>query len=332
MTDSTIELSWLSVIAGRWREEAAAARLPHAVLLNGPPGTGKRALAAWMAAGKLGAPLEGLPTHPAVWPVLADFHRLGLPEDKASIGIDQVRELVTELALTSYEGAGKAAVIEPADRMTHAAANSLLKTLEEPPGNTLIVLITDRAGRLPVTIASRCRALECAAPPPEVGLEWLNRLRPAEDWLAALAAAGYAPLAAERMLGDLDAQSVLARDLNAVGEGGASPVEVASRWSKSNTGATLTWLARQVAAGVRSRYAVGSRPAGLQISESVLQRMDSRNLFCYLDSINRLRALPKGAYNEQLAFENLLIDWSTGLRNLPDDESLDGVRALQAGR
>ncbi|NIQ44609.1 MAG: DNA polymerase III subunit delta', partial [Pseudomonas stutzeri] len=68
------------------------------------------------------------------------------------------------LQLTSYEGRGKVAVIEPANTMTTSAANSLLKTLEEPPGDTLLILVADRIGRLPPTVFSRCQRIDFAPP------------------------------------------------------------------------------------------------------------------------------------------------------------------------
>ena len=69
-----------------------------------------------------------MPEHP-------DLRWIAPPEDKESIGIEQIRDLVDDMGLTSYEGGGKVAVIEPANAMTVNAANSLLKTLEEPPGD-----------------------------------------------------------------------------------------------------------------------------------------------------------------------------------------------------
>ena len=90
---------------------------------------------------------------------------ISTPEDKKSIGIEQIRVLVAERNdLTSYEGFGKVAVIEPANEMTVNAANSLLKTLEEPPGDTLLVLVADRVGKLPATIFSRCQRIDLAVP------------------------------------------------------------------------------------------------------------------------------------------------------------------------
>ena len=80
----------------------------------------------------------------------------------------------------------------------------------------------------------------------------------------------------------------------------------------------LEWLAREVQEAARSRVAGVNTGATATIGDSVLQRMDSRNLFCYLDIINRLRGRPGGSFNVQLTLESLLIDWATGLKDVQE--------------
>lgn len=289
-------------------------RLPHAVLLAGPHGTGKRAAAAWMVSQKLGIDRShDLPQFPFERPVHADLHWIERPEDKKSIIIEQVRDLVQELALTSYEGQGKAAVIEPANIMTNEAANSLLKTLEEPPGDTLLILVADRVGRLPATVFSRCQRIEIRVPSEEEGLQWLDKLHPAGNWLEPLRVAGFAPLAAIAAAESLETSGAMAREYADIIGGSASPVEVAFTWSKIEPLFVLDWLSRQTQMAIRAAQSGASRPQGLAISDSVLQRIDRRNLFCYLERINRLRGQPGGSWNVQTAFEGLLIDWASGL-------------------
>lgn len=135
-------------------------------------------------------PLVTLPSHPYEALQHADLRWITTPEDKQSIGIEQIRALVGELSLTSYEGAGKVAVIEPANGMTVNAANSLLKTLEEPPGDTLLILVADRVGHLPATIFSRCQRIDFPVPSEDVALHWLDRVRPGAAWIDALRSAG----------------------------------------------------------------------------------------------------------------------------------------------
>ena len=111
----------------------------------------------------------------------------------------------------------------------------------------------------------------------------------------------------------LETSSAMARDFANIIVGSASPIEVAETWSKIEPVFVLDWLSRQTQMAIRAAQGGSSRPRGLAIGESVLQRIDRRNLFCYLDRINRLRGQPGGSWNVQTAFEGLLIDWASGL-------------------
>lgn len=328
-----MELTWLISHAEAWRRREEQDRLPHAVLLTGTPGTGKRAMAAWMTRRRLGIGSPGaLPEHPAAFPEHADLRRVQKPEDKTSILVDQIRELVDDLSLTSYEGGAKVAVIDPADIMNTNAANSLLKTLEEPPGDAMLILVADRPGRLPATIFSRCQRMHFAVPPAEASLAWLERLRPGAEWRQALENAGHAPLAAIAALDSLDETRAMGRELAGLAERRLSPVEVAARWAGLEPDFVLGWLGRQVQQTIRRRQdrrATGQSPA---VPESVLARMDSRNLFCYLDTINWLSGQPAGTFNLQLALESLLIDWASGLVDYRNKFSPGGLLPVPRGR
>lgn len=158
---------------------AHAGRLGHAWLLLGDEGLGKEQLADALAAlhlcqhptadGACGqchaCQLLDKSHHP-------DFNRIG--REGKSIGVDPVREVCRRLNESAQLGLGKVLIVEQAERMTEAAANALLKTLEEPPGNSLIVLLTSQASRLLPTILSRCNKHHCLQPAEEVTLSWLQ--------------------------------------------------------------------------------------------------------------------------------------------------------------
>jgi DNA polymerase-3 subunit delta' len=309
-----MDISWHAEFAANWLERSRQGRVPHAVLLTGAAGVGKRAAASWMAAHYLGMATDmALPQFPVRAPEHPDLRWIRAPDDKLAIGIDQIRGLVSELGLTSYQGGGKVAVIDPADAMTNNAANSLLKTLEEPPGDTFLILIADRKGHLPATIFSRCQRIDFPAPAETEGLAWLDRLQAGQSWSTALRLAGNAPLAAIEASQQLDTHATMSRDLAGVAAGKASAIAVAARWTALETPFVLDWLARQVQLSIARASGVARAGDPGAIEDSVLKRMDRRNLFCYLDIINRLRGQAGGSFNVQLTLEGLLIDLSEGL-------------------
>lgn len=331
--DKPIELTWLKSFADGWRASEERDRQGHAVLLSGAPGLGKRAAAAWIARRRLGIGQAGqLPEFPAAKPDHPDLHWVRPFDGKHTIHIDQIRALVTDLNMTSYGGGGKVAVIDPANIMTGNAANSLLKTLEEPPGDALLLLIADRNGRLPATIFSRCQRIGFVEPPEDQCLTWLDRLMPGANWPAVLGISGNAPLAAIRASETLDQTDAMAKDFAALSERRASPVEVAARWAKYEPQFVLNWLGRQVQQCIYRRQVTAGRPHEAAIAETVLKRIDRRNLFCYLDIINRLRGQPMDSFDVLLTFESLLIDWTEGLANCRKVFSPGGLLPVPGAR
>ena len=91
------------------------------------------------------------------------------------IKIDQIRRLIHQLTLTPNLHAGKIALIYPAEKMNQSAANSLLKTLEEPADEATLILMTHHANRLPVTVRSRCQRWVVKNPGRDEGRSWLQQ-------------------------------------------------------------------------------------------------------------------------------------------------------------
>src|SRR5690606_10254029 len=119
------------------------------------------------------------------------------------ISVDQVRELSERLSTTPQYGNAKVAIIDPADDMNDAAANALLKTLEEPVPGRYVWLLSANPARLPATIRSRCQRLEFRVPPHDEAVAWLQaRGHPPQAAAEALAAARGHPGLADAWLRD----------------------------------------------------------------------------------------------------------------------------------
>lgn len=116
-----------------------------------------------------------------------DIHLIAPLPDKRDISVEQLRELQHDLSLRPYEAPRKACIIDPAERMNPSSANSLLKTLEEPPGNALIILLTENAGMLLPTVRSRCQLMRFAPLSPEHLLTLLEQSGMAPDAAALIA-------------------------------------------------------------------------------------------------------------------------------------------------
>jgi DNA polymerase-3 subunit delta' len=198
---------------GEFAREALAMRAtwPHALLLEGPRGIGKRTLAREFARALLceSQRPDGLACgtcaschyvavgqHPdlqMVEPFTIDDE--GEVKAQDAIPVDRIRTLIDWVQLTSHRGRAKVAVVVPAEAMNLAAANAFLKTLEEPPPSTYLMLVAHQPGRVPATLRSRCRRMPAPRPATDVAEAWLAKNGVASPRMV-LAQAGGAPLAA----------------------------------------------------------------------------------------------------------------------------------------
>jgi DNA polymerase-3 subunit delta' len=323
-----------------WQLAAARAALaqrstwPHALLLHGPRGIGKHALALHLAQALLcEAPrADGLACGQcpgcryAVAGQHPDLMRIELleiddetEELKAveTIGIKRVRALTEFVVLTSHRQRAKIAVIAPAERMQVPAANALLKTLEEPPAGTYIILVADLIGRLPATILSRCRRLRAPLPDPDAASAWLAEQGVAEPRLALAQAAG-APLAALE-LADPAWQGERRIWLAALGEPQRLPVIAlgaridagARDGRRARLARSIDWLLAWTAD--LARIAVGGaarqNPDFAQEMAKLAARVAPIAAFRYHDTLLRQRALLAHPLQPRLVAEAMLIDY-----------------------
>jgi DNA polymerase-3 subunit delta' len=155
--------SWLQEPFNQLTQSALVQR-GHAFLLLGPMGLGQQALVASVAQ-------TWLSSHMADHPDMLVVEAL---EGKRDIGVDQIRELSTWAQQTSHGALGRVVVIRQLERLNAAAANSLLKTLEEPPAGVRFLLTASRSGKLLPTLLSRCQRLNLPIPSQQLAMQWLQ--------------------------------------------------------------------------------------------------------------------------------------------------------------
>jgi DNA polymerase III subunit delta' len=320
-----ITAAWLTEVWAHLNKLVAQEQLPHAILINGLPGLGKTALAKAFASRMLcqqpsndqacgschGCSMLNAASHP-------DFHHLTVEEKKSAISVEQVRDLIAVFQEKSHQGHYKIALIEPADSMNNSSANALLKTLEEPGDDSLLLLVADQLDSLPATIRSRCLLLTIPAANQAQALNWLSEqgFTDQQEALEALAMTGFAPYAAKQVLesDQIFAKQKLVSELLALAERKLEPTQVVSKIDKTSFKAHLDWLyymvkdALLVHQGVGLNYQPNSELMRLiskmgniaqaHLNDWLSEIIDSRKL---LDSPSNI--------NQQLIMENLLVRW-----------------------
>jgi DNA polymerase-3 subunit delta' len=177
------------------RSALAHERLHHAYLFSGPEGVGKRTVALALARAIHCSEANGdfcgrcTPCVSITDGNHADVRLILTLPGKKEIGIQQIREMERELRYCSFGGKRKIAIVDPAALMNVPAQNALLKTLEEPPQNSLIILIAQNAGALLPTLRSRCLPLTFAPVPRAQIASFLQRQYHAAPEAAAFRAA-----------------------------------------------------------------------------------------------------------------------------------------------
>lgn len=305
-------------------------RLPHALLLTGRPGVGKSAFVQQIALRLLcesprnavepcgqcsGCTLFRAGNHP-------DYHYVTFAVDEKTgkvstvIKVDQIRELSGKLALSRHGAGYKVAVFEPADALNINAANSLLKTLEEPADNTVLVLVSSQPGRLPPTIRSRCQQVRISAPETDAALAWLAGQYDGPRPEVFLRLADGAPLRALALAQEDTLEERRARFDTLVGlcNGSQDPVTVAQAWAKDEDLKGLDWMREWLMDLLKIRL-TGQIDGihGIDLADRLQRlasKLDSRVMFRQLDVVNRNLRMADSSLNRQLMMEDVLLAWA----------------------
>lgn len=318
--DGITALPWLS---GPWsvlRRYFLSGRVPQALLLHGPAGVGKGLLAQSFAARLLctagegefacgacvGCRLREAGTHP-------DFLLVESAEPGKSLKVDMVRDMLASLSLSPQYAHNRVVRLPAADLMNRYAANSLLKTLEEPDLQTRFLLTAEHPGNVPATIRSRCQRVAVPLPPRELTEDWLRRHSPPVDDISArVTVARGAPLHALA----LDASRLAARcgmlqSFAAVAQGEADPVAAAALWEKFGPDELVSSLIAWLEDLIRLRNAAGACAINNLDWADALRTLSGRlrltRLYVCLDLAYRAKRLLSGQANRTLLLEELAI-------------------------
>jgi DNA polymerase-3 subunit delta' len=299
-------------------------RLPHALLLKGSAGLGKQdfalALASALLCRKPAASGEACGSCETCSLVKAGTHpdwlQLAPEAEGKAIRVDDVRELSASLTLTSQFGGYKVAIIAVADAMNMNAANSLLKTLEEPTANSVLILVSSRPHRLPITIRSRCQSIEFRAPEWSQARDWLAQEKVADADLMLRLAHGAPLLARELAQDETLAQRKALMEALLQTARNKSFVSHAETLSKLSLDKLLGWLHDWLADLVKLQTLAQSELTNTDYQDELKQmagRLDAQRVYGLLDEVLKLRQLQSIPLNAQMLWEDLLLSWQQQL-------------------
>ena len=271
-------------------------QLPHAVLITSISGVGLTAVAGMLCATLLceqqaevacgecsSCSRVSAATH-------GDYRWIGMGEGKASIGIDQIREASDFISKTAAYGSQKTLVISEAEKMTTGAANALLKTLEEPQGNALILLLSQRAWLLPATIRSRCQNWRLPPLEPSTSIEHLRQAGIATTPEVSSNARSLERVVLSNSEGKIESHSVVASTLNKMLSDDMPVSEMAAVLQRFELIDSVEAVVIALEERLTSRHNAGSSLIALlhlhRVAASLLQRMrngavPARESSCY---------------------------------------------------
>lgn len=322
-----------------------AERTNHALLFTGGTGLGKRSLAFALAHFVLtdthsqAETLFNAASHPDFHVLMAENRVLELHQDdllvrfahryleqpsakpKRDISIDQVRRLGQALCTHPHLGKFRVVMIVGAEAMTRSAANALLKDLEEPPANTLFIMVTDEVSKLAKTVRSRCSLIHFSAPDAATACAWLEQQGslPAHEVINHLAMANNHPLLAYKLYqtGYINSLKSVFTDVNGLWNRRREPIEVAKNWQEIG-GLQCVDILQKLCVDL-TRNSLSDKPATVffPVQEtwirSVSNKISRQKLMDVIESLNFAKRMLATTVDELLVLESI----SNDFRKLP---------------
>ncbi|CAM4079367.1 DNA polymerase III subunit delta' [Pseudomonas reidholzensis] len=310
-----------------WQQLAGRTQHAHAYLLHGPQGIGKRAMAERLMARLLCQQPQGLDacgqcksclllkagSHP-------DNYVLEPEEADKPIKIDQVRDLVSFIVQTAQLGGRKVILIEPVEAMNINASNALLKSLEEPSGNTVLLLVSHQPSRLLPTIKSRCQQVTCPQPSLAQSQAWLAsalpEADPAErDELLTLAAGSPLRALSLQAQGVRDQRALVSEGVKKLLKQQQSPTQLAESWNSVPLLLLFDWFFDWSQLILRYQLTQDEDGLGLTDMRKVVQYLAQKSRQGKVLEVQgwileqRQKVLGKANLNRVLLLEALLAHW-----------------------
>lgn len=307
------QMPWLMTCYNELSKSIKEHNNSHAILINGEKGIGRRVLAKNLAQDYLNIsyflndgttnPMQEESFHP-------DFKHISPEEGKLSISIEKIRSTKSFLQLTSHQGIGKVVIIHPAESMTYPAMNSLLKILEEPPEDTLIILIAESIKKLPKTIVSRTQRQKIKNPSLKESIDWLSGFGD-ESWDDVLNIFGYRPILLQELGHEYFDSKIkaISEDINSLALRNSKPSQVANSWKSEELDVNLSILYKWISNLIDGNLLNIKKSMPSSFEKLLQSDLHVEHCFQYLNEIATIRQylLNGKALNWSLQISNLLL-------------------------
>lgn len=309
--------SWHKPVWDQFSKARQRDHLPHALLLSGEEGIAKVKLANNMVKSLLcTAPVsknsinympcnscQACKTYDS--DANPDYLHIDLLESKQQIGIDQVRLIANFLNYTRSLSQQRVVLLNPANRMNIHAANSLLKSLEEPTQDTVIILISSQPESLLATIKSRCQLLHIPLPTKHQALDWLQKHKPElENPQKALQIAHGKPLIAANIDNEIiNNYEELAGDILDCCLENKSITELAKKWEKGDIKQLLDWQIIWLQEYLKNAPIISDK------HNKIKEKLTTSQKWSLYQALIEQKKLVHTSVNTLMFIENMLLLW-----------------------